>query len=277
METQWPLVAFTLLAGSGAGVLAFSGISEFFDIQKRTRSAALIAALVLLVAGGIASVFHLGHPANVMSAAGRLFSGSPISLELLFLGLAVVVAAVYLVVARRGGKALKGIGVAAVIVSLALAYACGHGYEVIGSRPGWATPALGFAYCASGLTVGGFLFLALTVALKEDAAAVRKLAAVAAAVAAVETVAFVAYGLSVPLGENALLFWGGAVIVGGIVAVLAGSALFARQSLGALSYVGLAAALVGGVCFRVLMWALGSPAFPNAFDLANNARGLFPF
>jgi anaerobic dimethyl sulfoxide reductase subunit C (anchor subunit) len=277
METQWPLVIFTLLVGTGAGTLVFAGISEFFGSKKEIRFVAAIIALALLVLGGIASVLHLGHPANVMAAAGMIFSGSPISMELLFLGLTVIVAIAYIVVVKREGPASKGVGVAAIVVSLLVAYVCGHGYEVIGSRPGWATPALSFAYCSSGLTIGGFLFLSLAVILKEEAVAIKKLAIIAVIVAVIETIAYSAYGLAAPLGDNALLFWGGAVIVGGAVAAIAGIALFARQSLGLLSCVGLAAAFIGGIAFRVLMWALGSPALPNAFDLAANSRGLFPF
>jgi anaerobic dimethyl sulfoxide reductase subunit C (anchor subunit) len=277
MEPQWPLVIFTLLVGSGAGTLVFAGISEFFGTQGKTRFVAAVVSLVLFIVGGIASIFHLGHPANVMAAAGQLFSGSPISLELLFLGLAVIVTIAYLAVVRRVGSASKGVGVAAVVVSLILAYVCGHGYEVIASRPGWATPALSFAYCGSGLTIGGFLFLSLAVIFKEESDILKKLTIIAIIVAAIETVAFIAYGLTAPLGDNALLFWGCVVIVGGVLALVAGLALFAKQSLGSLSYVGLVAAFIGGISFRVLMWILGSPALPNAFDLAANSRGLFPF
>jgi hypothetical protein len=62
-----------------------------------------------------------------------------------------------------------------------------------------------------------------------------------------------------------------------VIAAAVGFALFVRQSLGSLSYIGLIAAFIGGIFFRVLMWALGSSALPNAFDLAANSRGLFPF
>jgi anaerobic dimethyl sulfoxide reductase subunit C (anchor subunit) len=275
MSTQWPLVIFTLLAGTGAGTLAFAGISAFFNIAKKTRLVAGIIALILFVIGGIASILHLGSPGNVMAATGQLFSGSPISLELLALGLAIVVAIVSIAVTNREGSVAKGVGVVGILAALFLAYVVGHGYEVIASRPGWHTPALSFAYLGSGLTIGGFLFLALAAAARDEEPAVKALGRILIAVAAVETIAFLAYGFSVPLGDNALLFWGGVVVIGGVAALIVAFVLQTKTS--ALVYVGLICAFVGGVAFRVLMWTLGSPAIPNAFDIAANSRGLFPF
>jgi anaerobic dimethyl sulfoxide reductase subunit C (anchor subunit) len=276
MPVQLPLVLFTLLAGTGAGTLAFSGISEFFDTNKNTRFTAVLVSLVLFVFGGICSIFHLGHPANVMAAAGNLFSGSPISLELLCLSLAIIITIIYLVVINRTDNASRAIGIIGIVIAVALAFAVGHGYQVIGSRANWNAESLPWAYLFSGLCTGGFLFLILALIFKNDSEVTRKLAIFIASVAGASTVAFTVYGLSVDLGTNSTLFWGAVIIVGGIMTLIAAACLIVKQSPG-LIYTGFLTALVGGVVFRVLMWVLGSSEIPHMFNIAGDKMGLFPF
>ena len=83
MSIQWPLLVFSLLAGSGGALLAFTGVAEATGVAKKTRNAAVACALVLLVVGGCASVVHLAQPANIMAAAANVFSFSGISVELI--------------------------------------------------------------------------------------------------------------------------------------------------------------------------------------------------
>ncbi len=105
MEIQWPLVIFGLLAGCGGATIAFIGISEILGVGKKARIPAAIAAIILLIVGGCASVLHLGQPANIMAAAANVFSFSGISVEMIALGLNVIVAVVYLLLARSGNEA----------------------------------------------------------------------------------------------------------------------------------------------------------------------------
>ncbi|MCL1847660.1 MAG: dimethyl sulfoxide reductase anchor subunit [Coriobacteriia bacterium] len=276
MGIEWPLVLFTVFAGAGAGVLAFAGLGEFLGAGKKARFIASILALVLLVVGGCLSLLHLGNASNFMAAATNLFSFSPISLELIFLGLGVVVAIIYLVLVNRESSASKALGVIGIVIGVLFCYASGHGYEVIAVRPAWSTPALTFSYALSALALGGFLFLALQMLFKDEATSVKKMAMVVLVVAALETILYVAYGALAPLGESAAIFWVGAVIVGGVVAVVAGVLAWMKNNAG-MAWIGLLTVLIGAIAFRAVMWLAGSMLIPSFFDLAANSRGLFPF
>ena len=276
MGIEWPLVLFTVFAGAGAGMLVFAGIGEFFNASKKARFIAAICSLILLVVGGLLSLLHLGNPSNFMAAAANLFSFSPISLELIFLGLGVIVAIIYLVVVNREGGASKAIGVIGIIVGIIFAYVSGHGYEVIAIRPAWATPTLTLSYALSALTIGGFLFLVLQVIFKDEADSIKKVAMVVLVVAVLETILYIAYGALAPLGDSAILFWIGAVVVGGLIAAVAGLLAWMKNNQ-AMVYVGVLAAIIGGIAFRAVMWLAGSAFLPNFYDVAAHNRGLWPF
>ncbi|MDR1185327.1 MAG: dimethyl sulfoxide reductase anchor subunit [Coriobacteriales bacterium] len=276
MGIEWPLTLFTIVAGSGAGILAFAGVSEFFGASKKARFIAAILSLILLVVGGCLSLLHLGNPVNFMAAATNLFSFSPISMELIFLGLGVIIAIIYLVLVNRESTASKALGVCGIIVGVIFCYASGHGYEVIDARPAWASPMTTFSYMLSALTIGGFLFLCLQVAFKDESASIKKVGFVVLIAAVLETIVYIAYGALSPIGENALLFWIGAVIVGGVIAAVAGLLVYLKNNV-TMIYVGIIAALVGGIAFRAVMWLSGSLEIADFFDIAANSRGLFPF
>ncbi|MCL2826652.1 MAG: dimethyl sulfoxide reductase anchor subunit [Eggerthellaceae bacterium] len=278
MDIQWPLTLFTVVAGAGAGLLAFAGISEFLQSSKRSRFLALISSLVLLIVGGCISLFHLQNPANFMAAAGNLGSFSPISLELIFLGICVIVAIVYLVVVNREGSASKVLGVIGIVFGLLFGYFSGHGYEVIAVRQSWATPAVTFSYCLSAMTMGGFLFLALQATTKDEATAMKKTALVVGVVAVLETITYLIYGATGQIGDNAPLFWIMAVVVGGVAAAVAGIVAWLKvKTTTGMAYLGIVVAVAGAISFRAVMWLAGSTFVPNLFDIAANSRGLFPF
>jgi anaerobic dimethyl sulfoxide reductase subunit C (anchor subunit) len=276
MAVEWPLLLFTIIAGAGAGILAFAGLGEFLGTSRKSRFVATIASLALLVVGGLASLLHLANPANFMAAATNLFSFSPISLELIFLGLCAVVAIVYLVVVNREGSAPKIVGAIGIISGIAFAYVSGHGYEVIAIRAAWATPALTLSYLLSALTLGGFLFLIVQVVLKDDATCVKKVALVVLVVAALQTVLYVVYAATTPLEGAAMIMWFGGVVVGGVIAVVAGLLVW-MKNMDTMVYLGALAALIGGISFRAVMWLAAIPYIPGFFDLAAQNGGLFPF
>jgi len=276
MSIEWPLVLFTIFAGSGAGVLAFAGVGEFFGTSKKVRSFAAIAALVLLIVGGLFSLLHLGNPGNFMAAATNVFSFSPISLELIFLGLGVIIALIYLVVINREGMASKILGICGIIIGVLFAYFSGHIYEIVAIRPAWAVPTLSFTYMLSALTIGGFLLLTFQILLKDEKDSVKKIALVVLIVAVLTVIMYIIYGVIAPIGDNAALFWIVAVAIGGLVAVIAGLLVY-MKNMNAMVYVGILTAIAGGVAFRAVMWLSGSAFVPNLFDIAQNARNLFPF
>lgn len=275
MDIQWPLVLFTLLSGTGAGTLVAAGISEFLGASSKTRFLAGIVSLLLLAAGGLFSVAHLGQAGNFMAAISNIGSLSGISLELISLGVAVVVALVYALVTARDGNASKVIGIVGIVAGAAFAFLSGHGYEAVTVRPAWATPALSLSYLLNALTAGGFVFIALQSVKSDDAGAVKRLALVVGIAAALQAVAYLAYGILAPLGNTSVLHWGGAVLVGGLVSLAIGILIYIKGS-SAAAWVGVAAALAGGLAFRAVMWLVGQAYLPNLFDIASQNRGLFP-
>jgi anaerobic dimethyl sulfoxide reductase subunit C (anchor subunit) len=276
MGIEWPLTLFTIVAGTGAATLAFAGVGEFFGAGKKARFFAAIFALILLIAGGCISLLHLGNPVNFMSAATNLFSFSPISLELIFLGLGVIVAVIYLVVVNREGGASKIVGICGIVVGVLFCYFSGHGYEVIGARPAWATPTVTLSYAFSALAIGGFMFLCLQAAFKDEAASIKKVGLIVLIVAVLMTILYIAYGATAPVGDNGTLLWVGAVVIGGVISIAAGVLVWLKSNV-PMIYVGILAALVGGIAFRAVMWLAGSMYLPSFFDLASQSRGLFPF
>jgi anaerobic dimethyl sulfoxide reductase subunit C (anchor subunit) len=279
MSIQWPLVIFTLLTGTGAGTMVFIGLAELLNVGAKARKLAGWVAAILVVAGGIASVLHLGSPGNVMAALGNLGSFSGISIELMLLAVSSVVSVVYAVVANEeGSKAAKGVGVVALIVGLFFVWALGSSY-MIASRPAWASLALPFAYLGSGLALGGFLYFTLLV-IKKDVDGLRKVAVFVLIATIVEIAGFLTFGImagELALVDNALLFWAGAIAAGVVVPLIAAVMRWRNTKWTVMAYVGLIGVVAGGLAFRTLMWAVGNPAIFNLFDVAANSRGYYPF
>ncbi len=74
METisiQWSLVLFTALTGIAGWTFVCVAADEFLGRAKAAAFPAGIAAFVLAVVGGLASVTHLSHPDRIMGALGH--------------------------------------------------------------------------------------------------------------------------------------------------------------------------------------------------------------
>lgn len=265
MSIQWPLLVFSLLAGSGGALLAFTGVAEATGVAKKTRNAAVACALVLLVVGGCASVVHLAQPANIMAAAANVFSFSGISVELIMLGVNVIVGVAYLIASRKeaSSSVMRGIAVVGVIAGVVMTFVVGNGY-VMQSQPNWNTALLPLAYTGSGLACGGALYCAIMAAFKEDIAEFKLVGVVAIVAIVIQLAACAAYGAVVASAIDAALYWGGCVGVGSVVALAC--AIFARKTPLAWWAV-FAAALVGGIALRAAMWLAGT-GFIDMFSLA---------
>jgi anaerobic dimethyl sulfoxide reductase subunit C (anchor subunit) len=218
-------------------------------------------------------LLHLGNPSNFMAAAANIFSFSPISLELIFLGLAVIVAIIYLVLVNRESSASKILAILGIIVGICFAYASGHGYQVIDIRPAWSTPTLTLSYALSALALGGFLFLAIQAVYKDEAAAIKKVALIVLIVTALMAVMYAAYGFVADLGDGSVLLWVGAVVIGGLLAVAAALLAYMKGNV-SMIYLGLLAVLIGAIVFRVVMWMAGDPHVDPFFGLGMEQRGL---
>ena len=259
MEIQWPLVLFSLLAGTGGALAAFVGLAGLLGGTRKVRETAALCSIVLVVLGGCFSVLHLASPLHAISAVTNLLSFSGVSIELMLIGINFVVMAAWLILARREGSeaGLKWVGVVGIVAGLALGFFCGHGY-VIEGQPTWNTNVLPFAYLGSSLACGAFLYGVLAVKFGDDDELGGKLGVFTFACAVIGAVSAVAY--AAVLGGSAfsqpLVMWGG-VVVFGVVGAIASGVLAMRlkqERLLAVNVCGLVCAAIGGLSIRILMW-----------------------
>lgn len=261
MDIQWPLVLFSLLAGTGGSLFAFVGLSEFLGGSSKVRDAGSIVAMALLVLGGCFSVLHLASPLHAISAVTNLLSFSGISIELMLLGANFVVMLAYVLVRKRSNVTtpVKVLAVLGIVLGLMLGFFCGHGY-VLEGQPTWNSETLPLAYLGTSLACGAFLYGTI-VALKGDEKEFGGKLGVftlgAAVVGAIGLVAYVAFLGIDAASSQALVLWGGVVVLG-IVATLVISGLGAfgggKMPAIAVGVSGLACAFVGGLAVRSLMW-----------------------
>lgn len=265
MAIQWPLLIFSLLAGCGGATLAFAGLSEVLGIARESRLPAAVCAFVLLVAGGCASVLHLGQPGNIMAAAANIFSFSGISVELIMLGANAVVAIVYIILIRtaRSASAAKTVGIVGIVTGVLMAFVVGNGY-VMEAQPAWNTIALPLAYLGSGLACGGTLFESIMVAKKEEGAAVARINPFVLGAAIAEGVFFLAFVAVDGFPMASMPLWATAIIVGAIVPIIC-CVLLPKSA--KLAYAACAGAVIGGIAFRALMWVMGT-GFLALFQVA---------
>lgn len=271
MDIQWPLVLFSLVAGTGGSLFAFVGLSELLGGSDKTRDAGAACSAVLLALGGCLSVLHLAAPLHAISAVTNLLSFSGISIELMLLGANFAIMVAYLLVRRRSKATapLRVLSVLGIVLGLMLGYFCGHGY-VIEGQPTWNSETLPLAYLGSSLACGAFLFALISALKGEGDELGGKLNAAVTVAAAVNAAGLASYCLFLggnTTGHEAIL-WGGVVAIGA-VATLAVSVVAltkkASVSPAVLAGVGLACAFVGGVSVRVLMWVC-STGFIDLFS-----------
>lgn len=261
MDIQWPLVLFSLCAGTGGSLFAFVGLSELLGGSSKARDAGSVCAIALMVVGGCLSVLHLASPLHAISAVTNLLSFSGISIELMLLAVSVVVIAAYLIASKRGASAtaLKVLAVFGIVFGLMIGFFCGHGY-VIEAQPTWNTETLPFAYLGSSLACGAFLYAVMN-AVKGSAEELGGKLGLAVLVAVV--VSIVAMGsYAIFLGGDAasaqpVVFWACLVVVGMVGALAAAVVNF--RGVGGVSPLaactaGLVCAVVGGLAVRMLMW-----------------------
>ncbi len=266
MEIQWSLVLFTCLSGAGAWLLACAGLDAFRGLTKKASVPAIVVAIVLIVAGGLASATHLTHVDRIMAVLAHPAPG--IFLEALLLGIDVIVAVVLLALVKREGSeaARKALGVAAVVMAVVFSYSCGSSY-MMASQLAWDTITLPLGYLGTAAATGTALWYVLCAALKEEPPALAFAAQETVAGGAAALVLSLAFGLvsGAALGAEALTFWVGVVLCGGVVPAACGFVGMKKpESALQLAVVAAAGALIGSVAFRVLMW-LASVALMSLF------------
>lgn len=278
MSIQWVLVFFILLIGLGCGTYVAAIITtEWCGKAKNIRTAGMITSLVILAVGGFTSVFHLTHPERIFGALSHPTSG--IFMESSMIGLVGLIIIIYLIALRRKAtdNTLKIIGTIGMIPALILAFAVGHSY-MMPARPAWNTIILPLNYLASASVMGCVCFSILVSRRKDAETAVldgiNRATLISLAIQAVLIIAYLIYLSVAPYpdatrsasrvlaGDLAPLFWGGIVLFGLFVpAVLVAQFKKKKAELSAAVMrvqVSLVCILLGGVAFRVMMFALGS-------------------
>lgn len=296
METQWPLVIFTLFVCLTCGTLGGMSILALKGQGRNLQMTALITSAVSLVVGGIGAFLHLEHWERIFNGFGHLTSG--ITQELIAIVVLAAVAVAYLVMLRKsddGASVPKWLAWLSVALSVALVAVMAHSYTMA-ARPAWDSVlwilyVLGNA-CVLGPATFAFLMAAAPPAGQPagraaDAGAPAGLAAlVGAAANALAALAFAIFlqlsagsfadvgyyfdpthpteamaDAAATVGAQAPLLWLGAVAVGAIVPLAA--AFMGRRSGNWRLWapVAIIAALAGAVCMRVAFYNLGLSVF----------------
>jgi anaerobic dimethyl sulfoxide reductase subunit C (anchor subunit) len=280
---------FTLLVCLGAGTFGVTGLLAGLGRASEVQMSATVTALVAIVLGGVASFLHLQHWDRIFNGFGHLTSG--ITQELIGIVVFVVVAVIYLVLARRG-KIPAWAGWLALVISVALVIVMSFSYTM-SSRPVWDSPLLWLYYLAGAILSGALVVSVLASVKKTEDTLIPRIALVGAALTLVALIAYAVYIPSVAssftsvgnyfdpthptkvmadpqgvlsgflIGDQALLFWGGALALGALIPGV-GAFLSMRQkgtSAAGIASVAVICALAGGLCFRVVLYALGFSVF----------------
>lgn len=248
MEREWPLILFTLFVCASAGTLLMQGVLTLRGKGKKMQVGSLLTSLVLLVIGGIAVFLHLQHWERMFNGFGHITSG--ITQEVIGVVLMAIAIVLFFMFARRSetGMAPKWTSIASVIVPIFMVFIMAHSYNMP-ARVSWDTFMLEVFYLVNMVLLGSLISLVIACASKcyDSRPLLVKTAFVAALVQLVVVVAYaVVLNLStgtfadsgyyfdptlpdvamvdpqatmagIFTGEDALLFWVGAVLCLGVV------------------------------------------------------------
>ena len=299
MEMEWPLILFTFFVCLASGILLGQGVMTVLGKGKSMQLASLVSSLVALAVGGISVFFHLQHWERIFNGFGHITSG--ITLEFIGCVVFFVVLVVYFLMMRRAedGMAPKWCGVLAIIMGVAMPAITGGSY-LMEAIPVWDTFLLPVYYVFNAVFFGGLSVLVIAALTKcDDVNDTAIWLAIGGGVAT--AVALIAYAVfinslggvysdityyfdptlpdssmidvqedfvgTVLAGSNAPLFWIGAVIVGVALPVVA--AFMAKRALAGgkqqqvlpMAGAGLACALAGGICWRMILYMVAVSIF----------------
>ena len=286
METQWPLVIFTLFVCLTCGTLGGMSILALKGQGRNLQMTALVTSAVSLVVGGIGAFLHLEHWERIFNGFGHITSG--ITQELIGCVALAVVIVVWFVTLRGDKPVSKALAWVTIVVAVAMVAATAHSY-FMPARPAWGLALVVF-YLGNACLVGAVIIWLISILKKDEAAEATgiQLTFIAALVQLVADVVFVIacalsnfaqYGyyadptsmttapthidslMSVMVtGAGAPMFWGSIISV----IVAAACAFVAKKKVGAsktLMVVTAIVALATSVMFRVLIYQLGYPVF----------------
>lgn len=211
---ELPLALFTTLAPMGAGAFVALACAlfttTFSDEQLRKIDRFMAIPLIVVLAGFVASFFHLASPLH----APLVFAGvgsSPLSNEIVAGCIFTVLAVVYWIMGVTGklpASARKGFAVVVAVAAIVFACFTGLAY-VMDTIASWNSPLVPVQFAGFALTGGmalGALVLTLAGALDDAAKGSFKTVALAVVAAGVvlAVVAFCAHVMGVSGLSNAL-------------------------------------------------------------------------
>lgn len=159
---EWALIAFTILSQMAVGTFIVLGVVHFFAARKwgeaeadRLSDRALLAIGPVLALGTLASLFHLGNPANAYRAIANLGSSwlsREILANLLFIGLGAIFA--FMQWRKIGTPAVRNlIAWAAALVGLVLVFSMARIY-MLRTAPPWDTVATPITFFTTTFLLG---------------------------------------------------------------------------------------------------------------------------
>ncbi len=176
---EWALIVYSIFAQMSVGAFLVLGIAHFYAARKtnmeeadRLSDRALIAIIVVLVLGMLASLFHLGSPANAPRAVSNIAT-SWLSREILFGVIFAVLGVIFAVMQwfKVGSFAVRNIiAWITALVGVALIYSMAKIY-MLPTQPAWNTLATPITFFATTLLLGA---LAIGVALVVNYSIVQK-------------------------------------------------------------------------------------------------------
>lgn len=161
MNPAWSVVLFTTLAGAAQGLVVTLALAELASLPMSTAflADALALAVVLLVAGLVASSFHLGRPARAWRAVS-MWRTSWLSREVIVLPAFIGVCALWWLALRQGWD-LPWLPVAALVFAAALWLCTAMIYACIRFIREWAQPLTLVNFTLIGMSSGLVLACAL--------------------------------------------------------------------------------------------------------------------
>jgi anaerobic dimethyl sulfoxide reductase subunit C (anchor subunit) len=293
---------FTLFICLGTGTFGVAGLLAGLNKAKEIQIPAVVVSLIAIVLGGLASFLHLEHWDRAFNGFGHLTSGITQELIGIVV-FAVVAIIYLVLARRGAVPAWAGWLALIVSVVLVIIMSASYGMSArpVWDTPLLWLYYLSNAALSGALVVLAISALAKPDAESakgsQGSSAIFTLSAKLALGAAVLTlIALLAYAVFIPslspsftsvgnyfdptqptkvmddpqgmlsgflTGDQALLFWVGALVLGALVPGAAAFFVTRQQGTTAASTAGVAAlcALAGALCFRVVLYALGFSVF----------------
>ncbi|NLP43533.1 MAG: dimethyl sulfoxide reductase anchor subunit [Peptococcaceae bacterium] len=195
------LTIFSICVQAAIGIMIFVAIGRLLNKEKIFKNAT-IAATVLGIVGAVASLMHLGKPFSAIKALYQ-FGSSWLSREIWFTAIFILLAIlmVVLIYAKPQNKsAISGLAAAAAVVGLIDVFFMAAIYSS-SSVPFWQSIATLVEFYAATLSMGAILFLLLSIKEIAEMATMKKIIALAVALAVILQVAAVVPSL-IALGAS---------------------------------------------------------------------------